>query len=92
MPEMCLFGRPWCKGNVTYLPGYLSIRILMACAEYTLQGIRSYIREARRDPVTASNAFYAFGKYNALRFSPFGIEDFIRNTGNPDAALLETAD
>ncbi len=59
------------------------------CREYTFTGNPLFIPEARRDPVTASNAFYAFGKYNALGFSPFGIEDFIRNTGNPDAALLE---
>ena len=45
------------------------------CDAYTAGDNPLFIPEARRDPVTASNVFYAFGQYNALGFSPFGIED-----------------
>lgn len=59
------------------------------CDEYAFPGNPLFIPEARRDPVTASNAFYAFGKYNAIGFSPFGIEDFVKNREIPDLELLE---
>lgn len=48
------------------------------------------IPEARRDPVTASNVFYAIGHYRALVYSPFGIEEFLENDQpKPDSALME---
>lgn len=46
------------------------------CDAYAAHNNPLFIPEARRDPVSASNVFYAFGQYNALGFSPFGIEDF----------------
>lgn len=46
------------------------------CREYTKGGLPLLIPEARRDAVTASNVFPAFGTYHTLGFSPFGIEDF----------------
>lgn len=60
------------------------------CEDYGREGNPLFIPEARRDPVTASNAFYAFGGGQALGFSPFGIEDFMReNFVLPDAGQLE---
>jgi len=47
------------------------------CDEYTKYNNPLFIPEARRDPITASNVFYAVGHYNAMCFSPFGIEDFM---------------
>lgn len=60
------------------------------CKEYVRYDNPLLIPEARRDPVTASNAIYAFGKYNALCFSPFGIEDFMNETQEElDISLLK---
>lgn len=65
------------------------------CDAYSAQGNPLFIPEARRDPVTASNVFYAFGQYNALGFSPFGIEDMQPSSPEnsaaapaPDAAVM----
>lgn len=67
-----------------YLPDFKGV-----CEEYTVCENPLFIPEARRDPVTASNAFYAFGGVNALCFSPFAVEDFLRNDLKPmDPALL----
>ena len=60
------------------------------CKEYATEGNPLFIPEARRDPVTASNAFYAFGKYGAIGFSPFGIEGLMEDTRQKqDKELLE---
>ncbi|MFB8725889.1 GH35 family beta-galactosidase [Enterococcus casseliflavus] len=59
------------------------------CEEYTAQNNPLIIPEHRRDIRHISNVFYAFGKYNAIGFSPFGIEDFMveeskrKGIGNP---------
>lgn len=44
------------------------------CSEYTQQGNPLFIPEARRDAVTCSNIIYALTHFNALGYSPFGIE------------------
>ncbi len=46
------------------------------CDEYTIEDNPLMIPEVRRDALNSSNVFYAIGKYNALCYSPFGIEDF----------------
>lgn len=56
-----------------YVPDFKRI-----CEEYTRYDNALFIPEARRDPVTASNVFWAIGGGNALGFSPFAIEDFMR--------------
>lgn len=59
------------------------------CEEYKANGNPLFIPEARRDPITASNAFYAFGGLDAMGFSPFAVEDFLRDDIQvPDFALL----
>jgi len=56
-----------------YLSDFTSV-----CDKYTRHGNPLFIPEARRDPVTASNVFYAFAHYNTICFAPFGIEDFMQ--------------
>ncbi len=55
------------------------------CADYTTQGNPLFIPEARKDPVAAANALYAFGRHAALGFAPFAIEDIAE-----DHPLVET--
>ncbi len=58
------------------------------CESYTRHGNPLLIPEARRDPVTASNAFWAFGQHCAIVFAPFGIDEFMDNAAPaPDPAL-----
>lgn len=60
------------------------------CENYKVCENPLFIPEARRDPVTASNALYAFGGLNALGFSPFALEDFLReDIQNVSAEQLE---
>lgn len=42
---------------------------------YSYQGNPLFIPEIRKDAVTASYCLYAFLKYHAICYSPFGIED-----------------
>lgn len=65
-----------------YVPNFADV-----CAEYTKYDNPLFIPEARRDPVSAANVFYAVGKHNALCFSPFGIEDFTVNQYPTDVDL-----
>lgn len=59
------------------------------CEAYSVSDNPLFIPEARRDPVTASNAFYAFGGMNAMGFSPFAVEDFLcEDNVLPDAEQL----
>ncbi|MBO9600489.1 MAG: DUF5597 domain-containing protein, partial [Cohnella sp.] len=52
------------------------------CEEYTAGNDNPlFIPEARRDVASVAKVFYAFGKYNALCYSPFGIEDFLAPPG-----------
>lgn len=52
---------------VPYVPSVLD--------EYSYEGNPLVIPEVRKDAVTASYCLYAFGKHNAICYSPFGIED-----------------
>lgn len=59
------------------------------CEAYTQHGNPLLIPEARRDPQTASNAFWAFGHHRAIVFAPFGIDEFMDNLAPvPDRALM----
>lgn len=52
---------------VSYVPDILD--------EYGYEGNPLFIPEVRKDAVTASYCLYAFGKHNAICYSPFGIEE-----------------
>lgn len=43
--------------------------------EYGYEGNPLFIPEVRKDAVSSSYCMYAFGKHNAICYSPFGIED-----------------
>ena len=43
--------------------------------EYGYEGNPLFVPEVRKDAVTASYCLYAFGKHNAICYSPFGIEE-----------------
>lgn len=43
--------------------------------EYSYHGNPLFVPEVRKDAVTASYCLYAFGKHNAICYSPFGIEE-----------------
>lgn len=45
------------------------------CLRYTRSGNPLMIPEARQGPEAAANAFYAYGRHDAMCFAPFGIED-----------------
>ena len=60
------------------------------CEQYRVGGNPLMIPEARRDPGTAANVFYALGGACALGFSPFAVEDFLREEfAQPDQQLLD---
>lgn len=59
------------------------------CDAFTLHDNPLLIPEARRDPVTASNVFYAFGQYHTICFAPFAVEDFFEPQQELDPALLQ---
>lgn len=44
--------------------------------EYTSEENPLFIPEVRKDAVTAAYCLYAFGKYNAIGYSPFAVEEY----------------
>jgi hypothetical protein len=44
------------------------------CDQYTLSGNPLFIPETRGDEAGAARAFFAYGKYSAMGFAPFGID------------------
>jgi beta-galactosidase GanA len=46
------------------------------CSRFTRSGNSLFIPEARGDTLGVANAVLAFGKYDAIGFSPFGIDRF----------------
>lgn len=50
------------------------------CDEYASNGNPLLIPEVRATEDTAAFAFYAYGKHNAMCFSPFGIEDLFASS------------
>lgn len=68
------------------------------CEEYTSEDNALMIPEHRRDIKNISHLFYAVGKYHALCFSPFGIEDLLTppekltGIGNPQMMKMLNID
>ena len=44
------------------------------CAEYTRSGNPLFIPETGNGPINAAKALYAFGRHDAIGFSPFGVD------------------
>ncbi|MCR5137675.1 MAG: DUF5597 domain-containing protein [Oscillospiraceae bacterium] len=57
--------------------------------EYADEGNPLFIPEIRKDAVASSYALYAFGRKNAICFSPFGIEDLALDPGQLDKPPME---
>ncbi|MGA2276863.1 MAG: DUF5597 domain-containing protein [Terracidiphilus sp.] len=57
------------------------------CARYTREGNPLFIPESAGDARGAANLFTAFGSYNAIGFSPFGVED--AGTSKVDGPLAQ---
>ncbi len=58
-------------------------------AEYTALGNPLFVPEARASMDSASNVFSAFGRFGAIGFSPFAIEDIRQEAPAPSAQELE---
>ena len=55
------------------------------CEEFTRSGNPLFIPETKVGPAGSARAFYAFGKYDALGYAPFGIDGGgILNTADPN--------
>lgn len=73
-----------------YAPDIYVKNFTDVCEEYTAGNENPlFIPEARRDVASVTNVFYAFGKHDALCYSPFGIEDFLAPSGG-DYANIDT--
>lgn len=57
--------------------------------EYSYEGNPLFIPEVRKDAVTTSYCLYAFGKFNAIGFAPFGIEDLILSPNDIEKPPME---
>lgn len=57
--------------------------------EYGYEGNPLLVPEVRKDSVTASYCMYAFGKKNAIGYSPFGIEDLALSPEEIDKPPME---
>lgn len=66
---------------VPYVPDVLD--------EYCYAGNPLVVPEVRKDAVTASYCLYAFGKHNAICYSPFGIEDLGMSPDEIDKPPME---
>lgn len=56
---------------------------------YAYEGNPLFIPEVRKDSVTASYCLYAFGRYNAICYSPFGIEELSLDPEQIDKPPME---
>lgn len=85
------FWRAMCPSLDLVAPDIYVADFKGTCEGFKVGGNPLFIPEARRDPMTASNIFYAFGGLDALGFSPFAAEDFLRDDLQaPDPELLKT--
>lgn len=57
--------------------------------EYGYEGNPLFVPEVRKDSVTASYCMYAFGKKNAIGYSPFGVEDLALSPEEIDKPPME---
>ncbi|WP_163538068.1 DUF5597 domain-containing protein [Gracilibacillus sp. YIM 98692] len=57
--------------------------------EYSQNGNPLFIPEVRKDAVSATYALYAVGGCNAICYSPFGIEDLMKNEEDIEKPPLE---
>jgi beta-galactosidase GanA len=72
-----------------YLPNFAEV-----CAEFVRNGNPLFVPESRAGVQGVANAFVAIGNYNAIGYSPFGIDSRLQDAENSPIAqaygLLET--
>ena len=89
-------GRPWDFVQDVWRAGAPQIDMLSPdiyggdfmtfCAKYTQSGNPLFIPETGFGPTLAARALYAFGRHDAIGFSPFGIDRADRLGNAPDLA------
>jgi hypothetical protein len=68
---------------------YITEEFDWVCDEFTKSGNPLFIPETKTGPASASRAFYAFGKHNAIGYAPFGIDGGgLMLSANPDDLSL----
>ena len=88
-------GRPWDQVMDVWKAGAPQIDILSPdiygdrdfvafCAKYSQSGNQLFIPETGSGPTIAARALYAFGRHDAMGFSPFGIDRPDRLGNVPD--------
>jgi hypothetical protein len=98
-PQPASGGRPWDLVMDVWKAGAPQIDMLSPdiygegdfaafCAKYTQSGNPLFIPETGGGPTVAPRALYAFGRFNAIGFSPFGIDREDRLGNSPDLAAL----
>lgn len=69
---------------------YITEEFDWVCDEFTRSGNPLFIPETKVGPAGAARAFYAFGKYNAIGYAPFGIDGGgLMLSANPDDHSIE---
>ena len=92
-------GRPWDLVMDVWKAGAPRIDILSPdiysegdfvafCAKYTQSGNPLFIPETGNGPTVATRALYAFGRHDAIGFSPFGIDRPDRLGNSPDLTAV----
>ncbi len=78
--------------NLDFIAPDIYFRNFVYWAEqYVIAGNPLFVPEAIGGQAGAANALYAFGRLNAIGFSPFGVEDEERTTANMYATLSRLA-
>ena len=69
---------------------YITEEFDWVCDEFTRSGNLLFIPETKVGPAGAARAFYAFGKYDAIGYAPFGIDGGgLMLSANPDDHSIE---
>lgn len=69
---------------------YITEEFDWVCDEFTRSGNPLFIPETKVGPAGAARAFYAFGKYDAIGYAPFGIDGGgLMLSANPDDHSIE---
>lgn len=61
------------------------------CDQYVLSGNPLFIPETTKGPAGAARAFFTFGKYHAMGYSPFGIDGLDAGINKDETAVFKDA-
>lgn len=77
VPDVQKIWRAVAPSLFTFAPDIYVPYVADVMDEYTTPENPLFIPEVRKDAVAASYCLYAFGKHNAICFSPFGVEELV---------------